>query len=154
MTNAITRAAINAQETGEVFLTLLVLTHASIALPMCFVNDLADVVSNGTTYKGFPFSIPFPEIGADALPTLSLTIDNVDQSVWTALKNINTPIDVTLAYILKSHPNTIEGGPLSLRMTVVEVTQTTITGTLSFEDLLNEPYPYETYTPALAPGLF
>ena len=148
------RSAMNAQDTGEVFLTLLTLTHPNIPVPLCFVNDLSSVVSNSVTYTAFPFDLPFPEIGTDTLPTLTLTIDNIDQSIWASLKNITTPIDVSIAWILKSHPNNIEGGPLFLRMTNTEITTTTITGTLNFEDLLNEPFPFDTYLPASAPGLF
>lgn len=144
----------NAQDTGEVFLTLLTMTHPSIAVPLCFVNDMSSLVSNGVTYMAYPFDIPFPELGADTLPTLTLTIDNVDQSIWAALKTITTPIDVTISWVLKSHPDNVEGGPLFLRMTTTEVSMSTISGTLSFEDLLNEPFPYDSYVPSTAPGLF
>lgn len=152
--DTLTRTAMNAQDTGEVFLTLLTLTHPTIPNPLCFVNDLSNVVSSGVTYIAFPFDLPFPEIGTDTLPTLTLTIDNIDQSIWASVKNITTPIDVSISWILKSHPNNIEGGPLYLRMTNIEVSLTTISGTLNFEDLLNEPFPFDTYLPATAPGLF
>jgi hypothetical protein len=146
--------AINAQSTGEVFLVLLILSHPAMDQALFFVNNYADVVSNGITYVAWPFDMPMPETGGDTLPSITLTIDNIDRRIGEAIQNINTPIDVTLQVVLASNPNVVELGPLSLRMRSVDVSLTTITGTLVYEDLLNEPFPYETYTPATAPGLF
>lgn len=154
MPSDLVRMSINAQETSEIFLALLSFTHPQILTPMNFVNDLQNVVSNGTTYVAWPFDLPFPSLGEDTLPTLTLTIDNVDRSIWNALSGISTPIDVQLSYVLRSNPDSVEGGPLFLRMRTTEVNMTTISGSLMFEDLLNEPFPLETYSPALAPGLF
>ena len=151
---SIARAAMNAQNTGEVFLALLTLTHPDIDVPLCFVNDLQSVTSNGVEYISWPFDLPFPEVGADTLPTLTLTIDNVDQSIGLALKGLLTPIDVTLTCVLKSNPDNIEAGPLEFRMKTTEVELVSIAGTLTYEDLLNEPYPYESYVPGNYPGLF
>lgn len=144
----------NAQNTGEVFLALLTMTHESLDTPLYFVNDLVNLTSNSIEYVSWPFDLPFPEVGGDTLPSLTLTIDNVDRAIWTAIKDITTPIDVTLSYVIKSNPDQIEGGPLYLRMLNVEVGITTISGSLNFEDLLNSPYPSESYVPSTSPGLF
>lgn len=154
MTSTIATRAMNAQNTGEVFLTLLQLSHPSFGATLRFVNDMADLTSNGHVYVGWPFDLPFPEIGSDNLPILELVIDNVDQSIWNAIKSISTPIDVQISWVLKSSPDTIEGGPLFLRMRSTEVGLIAVSGSLQFEDLLNEPYPFESYTPGSAPGLF
>ena len=152
--DTLARAAMNAQNTGEVFLALLSLTHPDIDTPLCFVNDLEPVTSNDVVYLSWPFDLPMPELGSDTLPVLTLTIDNVDKSIWEGLKGILTPITVTLSCILKSQPDVVEAGPLVFRMKTTEVGLVSITGTLTYEDLLNEPYPYETYVPAVYPGLF
>lgn len=154
MTSNTAYQAINAPSTGEIFLVLLTLSHALLPSSLYFVNNYANVVSNGITYIAWPFDIPLPELGGDALPQLTLTIDNVDRSIADSIKAITTPIDVTLQWVLASSPNVIEGGPLYFRLRGVEIDMTTIQGTLMFEDLLNEPFPYETYVPATAPGLF
>lgn len=146
--------AINAQNTGETFLTLLKMNHASFDAPLYFINDFQGVTSNGIDYVAWPFDLPFPEIGSDTLPNLTLTIDNIDQSIAAALKGILTPIDVTLQWVLRATPDTVEGGPLYLRMRSTEVGLVSISGSLIFEDLMNEPFPYDSYVPATAPGLF
>lgn len=145
--------AINAQNTGEVILVLLELNHSSLEGPLYFVNDLVPLESNGIQYVSWPFDLPLPELGGDDLPSLTLTIDNVDQMIWNSLKSITTPIDATLRWVLRSTPDLWEG-QLSFRMRSVEVGLTTITGSLNLEDLLNEPYPPESYTPSTYPGLF
>jgi hypothetical protein len=146
--------AINAQNTGEVFLTLLTLTHPSMPVDLHFVNNFTNVTSNGVVFVAWPFDLPFPETGSDSLPTLTLTIDNVDQSIATAIMGITTPITVQLACVLASNPDQIEVGPLVLRIRSTEISMQQITAVLVFEDLLNEPFPYETYVPGNAPGLF
>ncbi len=88
------------------------------------------------------------------MPTLSLTIDNIDRSIWASLIGFQDPLTVTLSWVLASNPDVVEGGPLVMRLRQAVATLTTIQGTLVFEDLLNEPYPYESFTPSTAPGLF
>ena len=154
MVTSVALQAINAQNTGEVFLTLLTLSHPLLTSSLRFVNNITDIVSNGHTYTAWAFELPFPELGGDTLPSLTLTIDNVDPSIAEGIRSIVTPIDVQMAWIIASDPDTIQYGPLYLRMKGVEVTLTQISGSLAFEDLLNEPFPFETYTPGSYPGLF
>lgn len=154
MVSSLARAAINAQNTSEVFLTLLQLSHPSFGATLRFVNDLQDVTSNGNTYISYPFQISFPSMGEDNLPTLTLSIDNVDQDIWNAIKPIQTPIDVQLSWVLRSSPDTIEGGPFFMVLKSVDVSQFNISGQLAYEDLMNEPFPRESYIPTLSPGLF
>jgi hypothetical protein len=154
MVSSLARAAANAQNTSEIFLVLLTLQHSSFPASYHFVNDVVNVTSNGVEYIAWPFDLPFPELGGDSLPTITLTIDNVDQSIWNAIKGINTPIDVQISVVLRSQPDTVEVGPLHLRMRSTEVGLVAITGALNFEDMMNEPYPIESYTPKNAPGLF
>lgn len=155
MPSSLARAAINAQNTGEVFLQLLTMSHPAFGGTVYrFVNDMQDVTSNGHSYISWPFELSFPELGGDTLPTLTLTIDNIDQSIWNTLKDIVSPVDVTLSWVLRSAPDTVEGGPLFMRLRSTEVDVSTIIGSLNFEDLMNEPFPRESYTPTSAPGLF
>lgn len=146
--------AINAQNTGEVFLTLLTLSHPDMPGDLHFVNNFENITSNGILFVAWPFDLPFPEVGSDTLPSLQLTIDNVDQSIAAAIQNIATPITVELVCVLASNPNQIEVGPLFLSLRSIKINLQQIAGTLVFEDLLNEPFPYETYVPGNAPGLF
>lgn len=133
---------------------LLIMTHPALPDTLFFVNNYANIVSNGITFIAWPFDLPMPEIGSDTLPQLTLTIDNVDRRIGESIKAIQTPIDVEIMWVLASNPDQIEGGPLFLRMMGTETTLQQISGSLNFEDLLNEPFPYNTYNPGNAPGLF
>ena len=55
------RRALYAQETGEVFLLLLVISHPSLPAPIRVVNNSEDVVSGGFTYQRFPFELALPK---------------------------------------------------------------------------------------------
>ena len=150
------QAAVNAQETSEVFLVLLEIYHADIGPPttLYFVNNYEDVVSNGNTYTGFPFGINLPADIDDRLPEVQLSIDNIDRSIISEIRGLSGPPTITLKVILASTPNTIEAGPFDLTLRRVDYDAYTITGTLEVEDILNEPYPGDAFTPQNFPGLF
>lgn len=153
MVSVVGRAAVNAQQTDEVFLVLLMITHPSIPTPLRFVNDYQNCTSGGQVYTAFPFKITFPESGGTTLGQATLTIDNVDLSISEAVQNIFGPPVVTLTVVLASSPDTIEWGPFSLYLRQVTVTALTVEGTLYYEDILNEPFPAGTFDPKTAPGL-
>ena len=149
-------AAVNAQETAEVFLLLLEISHADIGPPtsLYFVNNRTDIVSGANTYTGFPFQISLPADVDNTLPSVQLSIDNVDRSIIAEIRGLSGPPTITLKVVLADTPNVIEAGPFSFSLRRVDYDAFTITGTLLTEDILNEPYPGDSFTPQNFPGLF
>jgi hypothetical protein len=148
------KQAIFAQETGEVFLMLLTINHSDLGSPIYVVNNTEDVVSNGNTFLGYPFYFELPGEDAESLSQVNLTITNVDKLLVAGVCSIATPLDVKLQVVLASDPNVIEAGDFDMKMRDVNYDAFTLTGRCNFNDLLNEPYPAGTYTPADYPGLF
>ena len=150
------KAAVNAQETSEVFLVLLEIYHADIGPPttLYFVNNYEDVSSGGNTYTGFPFAINLPADLDNQLPTVQLQIDNIDRSIIAAIRGLSGPPTITIKVVLASSPDTIEAGPFEMTLRRIDYDAFTITGTLEVEDILNEPYPGDMFSPANFPGLF
>lgn len=149
------RRALYAQETGEVFLLLLVISHPSLPAPIRVVNNSEDVVSGGFTYQRFPFELALPPESDEAPPTVTLRIANADRQIVQAVRSLaGEAMTVDLSVILASSPDTIEAGPYRFTLRDVSYDAAIVEGTLRFEDVLNEPFPADSFTPARFPGLF
>lgn len=148
------RAAVYGEETAEVFLQLLRIYHASIVGgPIRLVNDTNNLISNGEEYIACPFQINFPDDREGVLPEVQLAIDNVDRQMVATLRTITTPLEVELELVVASTPDVVEVPPQRFTMRMASWNINTVTGTLKFEDILNEQFPGGTFTAALWPGL-
>lgn len=148
------KQAIYAAETGEVFLMLVAISHAQLATPLRFVSNTVDVTSRGNLYLGWPFRLALPAEYDDQLPTVQLQIDNVDRRIMEGVRALTSAPTVTVEVILASAPDVVEAGPFDFTLRTCEYDALVISGTLAFEDVLNEPYPFQTMTPGHMPGLF
>lgn len=148
------KQAIYAQETGEAFLMLLTISHAQLTPTLRFAGNYVDVVSRGQTYLGWPFAIALPAEVDDQLPTVQVQIDNVDRRIMEGVRALTSAPAVTLEVVLASAPDTVEAGPFAFTLRNADYDALVVTGSLAFEDVLNEPYPQHAFTPAKFPGLF
>lgn len=148
------RQAINAQTTGECFLLLLELSHASLATPIRVVNNTQDIVSNGRTFIGFPFQITLPDDDEEQQPRIRLAIDNVDRTIVTALRALQGPVDVAVEVVRAADPNTIEIRFEGFKLREARYTALEVSGDLLQEDVLSEPFPAHTFSPQFFPGIF
>lgn len=160
MTSTAFRRAIFKPETDEVFLYLLTITHPDLDGPLRFVANSEDIVSRGETYTAFPFTINFPGGGDDQVPSAQVSISpvsdpaNPDTDIVLILRNLGSAPKLSLETVLASQPDIVEQSALDLTLTTVDFESQTISGTLSYEDILNEPYPGDSYNPATWPGVF
>ena len=155
--SALMQSAANAQETGEVILAIVSISHASIVGgPLRVVNNLTNVVSNGNTYTAFPFQVTLPEDTDDGMPKLRLVLDNVDRSIVSAIRSIppSTPPIVQIDIVLASQPNTIEVSFTGLKLRQVSYDALTVEGDLAVNEDDLEPFPQGSFTPSKFPGLF
>ena len=153
--SATLEAAIYQQETNEIFHTLLEIAHADMSETLRYVDNTADVTSNGDVYTAFPFVVDSPPGDTDDyLPSVRLTIDNIDRVIIAELRSIDSAPTVDVSIVLASDPDTIECGPLQFTLKSISYDAQTITAELSYENILNEPFPAGTFTPTDFPGLF
>lgn len=146
-------ASIHAQETGEVWLVLVTITHPSLATPIRVVNNNEDITSRGNLYQAFPFDIILPGQDPDGPPRAVLRFDNVERTAIAAIRSATSAPTVTLEVILASAPNTVEISFGGMALRNVTYTATSIEGELHVEPLLNEPITLN-MTPSRFPGLF
>lgn len=151
--SATARAAINAQETDQVFLVLLTISHSDLAQPIRVVRDHNNITSRGDQYLAYPFDVTLPDDREDTITTVSLTIDNVDRSIATAIRTIAGAPDVTLEVVRADDPDEVEAGPFDFKLRDVTYNALTVSGELAFEDILNRAVVKNTFTPADFGGL-
>ncbi len=156
------RTAMYAQETDEVFLALLVIRHVTIPEGgvLRFVNNLEDAYSRADgsaepqQYLACPFALRLPAERGDVLPQVQLAIDNVHPAITETIRTMQSPPTLTLYIVLASTPDIVEAGPFQFTLKSATYDAQQVTGTLAFFDVLNEPFPYRTFTPQEWPGVF
>jgi len=142
------KAAFFAQETGEVPLILLEISHADLSATIRLVNNTEDVDSNGETYTAFPFQINLPYDDEEGvMPTVQLEVCNVDRTIVEAIRSIDSPPTVKAALILASDPDTLEAGWWEFTLKNATYTAEAVTADLSYEDILNDGFPEGSFTP-------
>lgn len=142
-----------AQETDEVFLTLITISHDSLTGPMYIVDHYDSIISNGVTYAGFPFQITLPDSGGEKPPRAQIKIDNIDRSIISTLRGLLTPPMLQIDVVLASQPDVVEMSFGHLTLENIQYDSMEITGELAYENILVEPYPGISYTPDLFPGM-
>lgn len=156
LSSAMTAMA-SAQETGQVLLALITITHSSLAGgPLRLVQDLQPLTSNGLLYTAFPFQIRLPDDTDDGPATVLLTIDNVDRSILVAIRSLapNSPPTVDVQLVLASQPNTVEIEILGLTLRSITGDAIQIEGELRMDEEDIAPFPEGSFTPQDFPGLF
>jgi hypothetical protein len=146
-------ASLTAENTDEIWLVLLEITHPSMVTPIRVVNDNQDCTSNGVLYQGLPFDLDLPGDSAEAPGFASIAIPNVDRAIVAAGRELSGPASCTITVVLASQPNVIEIQYPGLTMRELKWDASTVRGRLIFESIVTEPCTL-TITPERFPGLF
>lgn len=146
--------AMFAQETGEVFLVCLTITHPDITTQR-LVNNSQPIARTAGTYTPCPMQLTLPPQRDDQLPQVNIIIDNIDREVLRQIRTVSGVPQVAMEVILASSPDTVEVGPLDFTLLSTTYDVLAITGVLGYEqDILNQRVPAADYTPTNSPGLF
>ena len=147
-------AAVLAQETGEVFLTLAEITHETLQAPLRFVDNTENISHNGETYQAVAFKFTPPTCTGENDTPARLAIDNVDRFIMELIIPLQTPLKINFKVVLASSPDTVEweSGELILRDITTDVQQ--ISGSLFDVYIADRVLPGIYFTPFDFPGLF
>ena len=155
MTLSITaRAALAAEDTDEVFVTLLTLDNADFASPVRVCSNSENVISNGNTFVPCPFDLALPDSPEEGPSTASLVIENVSREIIDEIRLTATPITVLIEIVLASSPNTIELALPNFLLRAIEANAETISGELLTDDTSNDAWPTDRMDPGRVPGIF
>lgn len=154
-------SAMMARETGVVVLQLLDITHEDMDEPIRIVNNTEDIISGGNTYTAIGFDLVLPE-DKDGTPRgAKLRIDNASQWFTPTLRTLQGEFEVTIKIAIPTNINatppvfnSIEMEYLPMQLISLQYDDQTVDGNLSYENLANQPYPGDTFSPFEFQGLF
>lgn len=146
---------VNSVSAAEAPLLLLEIDHPDLSQPIRVVNDNQDLVHQGNTFVAMAFRARLPDDLEQGLPRAILSVDNVGKEMvsWLEASNGGQGATCRMIQVLRSAPDVVEW-ETTLNLTDLRITQTEVTGSLGYEDLLNMPGVRLRYRPEVAPGLF
>ena len=146
-------AGVNAQQTGEVFHTLLTVQNSG-GPPIRMTDNSEDVVSRGKTFIAYPFALELPSDAAGQISEARLAIDNVARALVDEVRSLTEPLVLTIEVVTATTPDTVELELIDYTLKNVTYDAMTISGTLTQENFLSEPYPKDILSAATFPGQF
>ena len=149
--------AMLASETSEVFLMCVTLSHPSFAAPYQLVCDMKELARASGTFTPFAFQLNLPNQTDDSPPQVQMAIDNVDNTILLAIKNLPAGVrpDLLLEVVTQGEPDATVVAPVNFKFLSIDYDVSTVNATIGFDDdLLNASVPAATYTPSNSPGLF
>ena len=146
---------INATGADEAPHILLEISHPGLTEPARLINDTQDLPSNGQLFVGIPFQIVLPDDLEEGAPRATLQIDNVGRELtqWVESSGGGEDATVRIMQVLRSAPDVIEW-EVTMSLSNVHMTMAVVSGTLTYDDLLNRPSVTVLFRPETAPGLF
>ena len=150
------RSEMFAPQTGEVYLELLEISHASLPEPLRFVDNTEAVVSRGNTYDPVSFSFNLPNAKVGNTDKVSFSISNIDRRAVELARSVpaSSPLVLTGMTIRASAPDVYETGPLSFSLRDIKWTAQSLTGNLYDDIDGGMAIPRLTFNPADFPGLY
>jgi hypothetical protein len=158
------REAMFGQESSEVIILLLTITHADLAEPIYLSTDATErysdapllyrTMSRGTAFLYAGISVTLPDEQDKTPPACKLTIQNVSRDLIPLARSVDTPPQVVIEAVLASAPDLVEMTWPVLDMSNLVADASTLQFDLTMDALVTEPFPADTFSPSQFPGLF
>lgn len=158
------RKAMFAEDSAEVVIFLLTITHPSLTSPILLSTDpTARLTTDPLTYGTLSRSQTFEYAGIDVslpdeqdrtAPACKLIVANTTLDLIPLARSVSTPPSVMIEGVLASAPDTVEMSWPALSMVNLNYDVSALTFDLTIDALVTEPYPSGSFDPASFPGLF
>jgi hypothetical protein len=158
------RTAAFGQESGEVAIALLTITHPSLPSPILLSTDATtrfstDPLLYGTMSRSQQFLFVFAEVTMPdeqdkQPPAAKLVISNIDRSIIPLARSVSSPPSVKIEIVLASAPDTVEIAIPAMDMVNLQYDANQLTFDLAIDALAFEPFPSGSFDPASFPALF
>ena len=143
---------INLPETDVALLHLLTITASNDVIHL--VNNNEQITSNGVTFDPYPFSLTLPISDGEKQAELMLQVDNVDQTLTQAIRELLDPPLIKLEMVLSNAPDVVERTIDFLRADFVSYDSMSVQFKLRPENIMGRKFPSSTYSPSRYPDLF
>lgn len=117
-------------------------------------NIVYGVVSRTNEYTFIPMEISFPTEEEAQAPRSSIVLHDVTRYVIPVIRNLSGPPSVTLEIILTSTPDTVEVSFTEFYISHISYNRDSVNLELTMIDYDREPFPKDSFTPAIFPGMF
>lgn len=144
----------NALQSGVAFFNLITITHVDLGTPIRIVANNTDVISRANTYLAYPVQLSLPVDDGEALPSTTITVDNVDRLLMQSIRTLSSAPQFLIEMVLSSDPDIVELVIPDMFVRSADYNMQTVTLELGVEDLLNIEFPAHKFTPQYNPGLF
>mgnify|MGYP006317776725 CR=1 FL=1 len=153
-------------ETARVPIMLITFDHADMPEPVYISTDATQrivvldelviygTVSRGTNFIYYPCRFKLPDDTDSGPGEMSLEIDNVNRELIETVRNIHTPLSVKVEVVMDNALDTVDLEWPEYTLTGISYNANIITGTMTLENLIREPFPGLSFTPSTAPGIF
>jgi hypothetical protein len=158
------RQALFSQESGEVPIFLLTITHPSLVLPIRLSTDpttrmSTDPLVYGTASRSNTFlyagiDVTLPDEQDRTAPASKLIVANVALDLIPLARSVSTPSSVLIEAVLASALDIVEFSLPALSMTNLVYDVGVLTFDLTMDALATEPFPGGNFDPASFPALF
>lgn len=160
------REAAYASETARVPILLITFSHADMVTPIRISSDPTERLivtdelvvygtsSRGDDYAFLPMRFKLPDDGESGPGDMQIEIDNVDRGLIQTIREIFSPISVRVEIVMDNATGVVDVEWPEYMLTGIQYDATTITGTMTLENLTREPFPGVSFTPSTAPGVF
>ena len=136
-------------------LQLLEIASPSMSTPVRVVGDTRDLVSNGVTYIGLPFTVGLPSDKAGEVPRAKLVVDNVGRDLTGVLEALppGAVLTATIKVVHRSTPDVVDYQFVA-PMNGVRVDMGRLSATMGPDDLMRRPAVLLRFDPTNSPALF
>lgn len=157
------KQAIFAQESPEVFILLVTIDHPNFTQPVRISADPTELlpdagvrgtISRGEEYLFCPFEINLPVQDDTGIARASISVDNIDRQIVSAVRQADSALSITIEIVLASSPDVPEVSVQDFRLERVTYDSMTVSGDISVEYFELEPFPARRFTPSDFPGIF
>lgn len=148
------KVAVLSQETDEVILWLLTLTHPESKTVFRLVNNLDDITSRGQKFTALPFKFALPDDDGSSLPQVTIVVDNVGRELMDMIREYSSGLEIKSEIILAAAPDNVEFTIDGLVVRSVSYNAATVTLNAQVEDLLNQRFPADDFLPRSFSGMF
>jgi len=142
-----------ASSSNVAWLVLLTITATDLP-PLRVVNNSEPITSRGNVFEPYPFAVTLPSDDSDQMPTVTLSISNLDAAIVQFVRGQRDAPAVAVELVTSAFPDIVEKSLTFLKLVTVTYDAMTLQGRLDVDDFLTQRFPAEAYVPPLFPGLF
>lgn len=158
------RTALFSQESSEVPIYLLTITHPSLSETIYLSTNPTErystdplgyrTVSRSINFLYAIMDLTIPDEQDKSPPASKLTIANVARDLIPLARSVSSPPQVKIETVLASDLDAVEMTLPALDMSNLQYDANQLVFDLTMDSLVTEPYPAGTFSPAYFPGLF